>query len=98
MGRSTDWFATLLAIEPDIRSEHWTAFSVAGGHLALHLTEEARGSGDVGLSLVVDEALEAVATRVEPTEAITEQPFGRSFTVADPDGTVIQVNEHHADR
>lgn len=94
MDVSVDWFATLLGAEPTLRSEHWTSFEVGGANLALHLTDEAQGQGDVALSLVVSERLEAVAERVAPTRAIADEPFGRSFVVTDPDGTTIQVNEH----
>lgn len=94
MDTSIGWYSTLLGVEPTVRSEHWTSFEVGGANLALHLTDRAAGQGDVALSLVVDEPLEAVAARVEPTRAIADEPFGRSFVVTDPDGVVIQVNEH----
>lgn len=94
MDKAIGWYALLLGTQPAMASEHWTSFDVAGGHLALHLTEETLGPGRVELSLVVDEPLEAVVERMEVHTGITEQPFGRSMVVADPDGTLIQVNEH----
>jgi hypothetical protein len=85
----------LLGLAPANISEHWTSFDVGGGHLALHLTDEADlGPGQVELSLVADEPLEAVADRVGGEVNIVDQPFGRSFVVTDPDGTKIQINEH----
>lgn len=94
MAASTAWYGALLASEPAIASEHWTTFDCAGATLALHLSGDALSAGSVELSLVAEAPLEAVHGRVDGATAIIEQPFGRSFTVTDPDGTVIQVNEH----
>ncbi len=100
MEDSIRWFSELLAVEPTVRSDHWTSFEVGGGYLALHLAgdgedgDDVGGTGAVALSLVVDEPLEAVAERVAPTRPIADEPFGRSFVVTDPDGNRIQVNEH----
>ena len=94
MQRSIEWYEQLLNQSTSMRSDHWTTFDVGGATLALHHSDEAQGAGDVGLSLVVTEPLETVAARMN-VDQIDEQPFGRSFTVVDPDGTRIQVNEHH---
>jgi hypothetical protein len=46
---------------------------------------------------VVDEPLEEVATRLPLHRGIADEAFGRSVVVRDPDGTLIQVNEHDPD-
>jgi len=94
MAASTAWYGALLGAVPALASEHWTAFDCGGATLALHLTDEDLAAGSVELSLVADAPLEAVHGRVSGATEIIVQPFGRSFTVTDPDGTVIQVNEH----
>ena len=94
MAASTAWYGALLGAEPAMASEHWTAFDCGGATLALHLTDEDPSSGSVELSLVAEAPLEDAHGRVSGATEIIEQPFGRSFTVTDPDGTVIQVNEH----
>lgn len=52
----------------------------------------------VELSFEADEPLEQVVERLlgagyEPATAIVDESFGRSFTVRDPEGLLIQVNE-----
>lgn len=97
MEASTSWYATLLGVEPDLSGGHWTTFPVGGGHLALHLADPSSGPGAAGgveLSLVVDEPLEQVAARLHPNREIADEAFGRSLIVRDPDGALIQVNEH----
>ncbi|MEM7323886.1 MAG: VOC family protein [Actinomycetota bacterium] len=96
MDRAVGWYTTLVGVEPAMTSEHWTSFPVSGANLALHLTDERPTAGGVELSLVTDEPLETVLQRVDAAVGITEQPFGRSIVVVDPDGTRIQVNEHAA--
>jgi len=93
MERSLTWYRRLLNIEPTMTSDHWSSFNVDGATLALHHSGEAQGNGDVELSLVVED-LNAHAERLGVDQMI-DQPFGRSFTVTDPDGAAIQVNEHH---
>ncbi len=97
MERSIAWYSALLDSQPAYASSHWTSFPVAGGTLALHLTDEAITSGGVELSLVTEVPLEAVQTRVEVSRGIADEAFGRSLVVHDPDGTSIQVNEHDAE-
>ena len=94
MSHSTEWYSRLLQIEPSFRSHHWTTFDVGDATVALHSTDAAVGPGNVALSLVATESLEQVRSRIEPTTDIIHQPFGRSFTTTDPDGVLIQINEH----
>jgi catechol 2,3-dioxygenase-like lactoylglutathione lyase family enzyme len=77
-------------------NDYWQELSGSGGVLALHhATDDGR---DVELSLVTDEPLEAVVTRLDgygiPHGDIADEQFGRSLRVTDPDGAVIQINEH----
>jgi len=97
MARSTVWYTELLGCEPDVAGGHWTAFPVGGGHLALHLSGDGRGAGNIELSLVTEEALEDVAARLTPHRSIADEAFGRSLVMRDPDGALIQVNEHDPD-
>ena len=96
MAAASSWYGQLLATEPEVAGEHWTSFRVAGGHLALHLTEQAEQTGAVELSLVVDEPLESTAARMGYTEPMVDEAFGRSIRLDDPDGRRVQVNEHTA--
>lgn len=97
MDQAIAWYTTLLGIEPSVASEYWTSYTVGGANLALHFSDEASVPGAVELSLVTEEPLETVMARVTAVDGITEQPFGRSIVVVDPDGTKIQVNEHNAE-
>lgn len=97
MESSIEWYSGLLGVTPDLVGGHWTTFPLGGGHLALHLAGSptaAGATGGVELSLVVGEPLEQVVARVEPKRGIADEAFGRSLIVQDPDGNLIQVNEH----
>lgn len=76
----------------------WTAFQGRDGVLALHLLDEVPVPGRVAVSLVADAALENVIEQLAAAgiaaDPIESQPFGRSTVVRDPDGLVIQINEH----
>ena len=76
----------------------WTAFAGIDGVLALHLAEDIAEAGRVAVSLVADRPLEEVRAGLAQVGVdagpIVEQPFGRSAVVTDPDGLVIQINEH----
>jgi predicted enzyme related to lactoylglutathione lyase len=77
----------------------WTelAGSGVGGNLALHQWDEEVKT--VSLSFQADEPLEPVVERLrkagyEPATEIVDEAFGRSFTVRDPEGLLIQINEN----
>jgi len=95
MAAATSWYSDLLEAEPETASDHWTSFAIAGGHLALHLTDTVRPVGNVELSLVSSEPLETLVERIASVREIAVEPFGRSVVVSDPDGTLIQINEHN---
>ncbi len=81
-------------------SPYWTELNVGGASLALHLAETVDHAGDgVAVSFDAATTLEQVVSLlseagIEPSGEICAQPFGRSVTVTDPDGLVIQINEH----
>ena len=109
--RSADFFLTLGAeLQPGGVNPFWTEMKLGGRKFALHgppdPTQPPSRSdlgGPVGISLVVDEPLEAVRDRlaaagVPITRDIADEPFGRSMVIADPDGLTMQVNQHDPDR
>jgi predicted enzyme related to lactoylglutathione lyase len=78
----------------------WTelAGSGSGGHLALHQWDE-EPADRVELTFQADEPLEQVVQRLseagyEPATEIVDEAFGRSFTIRDPEGLIIQINEN----
>jgi catechol 2,3-dioxygenase-like lactoylglutathione lyase family enzyme len=95
-------FYTALGLVPgdSSRSGNWTELNAVGGALALHTarTSEQDIPGRVELSFETQEPLEVLADRLaaagfEP-EALVDENFGRSLRVIDPDGVLVQVNEH----
>ena len=83
-------------------SPYWTELKVGEATLALHISESVDHAGDgMGLGLDAATTLEDVVSQlsaagIKPAGEICAQPFGRSISVADPDGLVIQINEHAA--
>lgn len=80
----------------------WTELTGSGGVLALHAVDDDVDMAPhpaVSLAFEASEPLEAVVERLRaaghaPRTAIVDESFGRSFTVVDPEGLVVQVNEH----
>lgn len=102
MDRAVDWYAAVLGDDPVYRSDVWTSFEVGGSDLALHRVDRLPEGSRVELSLVAGESLEALVERLGsrdiPLErGIEEETFGRSLVLRDPEGLVIQVNEHEHD-
>lgn len=99
--RASHWYRRLLGTEPEQASGAWTSFEVSGGHLALHHLDEEPSASRVEISFVATEPLEVLVDRlsrvgIEVERPIREEPFGRSIAVRDPDGSLIQINEHRA--
>ncbi len=99
MRAAVAWYSAVLGSEPTYTSDVWSSFEVAGATLAVHSVETLFDRGRVELSLVATEALQDVLARVtaagiEPVRGIADETFGRSFVLADPDGSPVQVNEH----
>lgn len=77
----------------------WVELRGAPGGLALHHIAPDDPSPGLELSFEATDPLEVVVERLrdagyEPATAIMDESFGRSFRVKDPEGLVIQVNEH----
>jgi catechol 2,3-dioxygenase-like lactoylglutathione lyase family enzyme len=101
MAASARFYTALgLTIADSSRSGNWTELNAAGGVLGLHAarTSAQDTPGRVELSFETQEPLEVLADRLtaagfEP-EAILDENFGRCLHVTDPDGVLVQVNEH----
>ncbi len=97
---AADWYGRVLGSEPTYQSDIWTSFGVGDATLGLHRVDEVPPEGRLALSLVADEPLETVADRLQAEgvaieRGIQDEAFGRSLVVRDPDGTPVQINEHH---
>ena len=76
----------------------WAELSGSGGGLALHYVPDNPTTAAVELGFEADEPLEGVVERLraaghEPASEIVDESFGRSFTIHDPEGLLIQINE-----
>lgn len=103
MDRSLDWYRRAV---PDAEvvstSPYWSELRTAGGSFALHIIEAVAPGTQLGLAFAAERRLEEIvadweAGGIAPTRGISDEAFGRSVTVTDPDGLAIQVNEHEAD-
>jgi catechol 2,3-dioxygenase-like lactoylglutathione lyase family enzyme len=80
----------------------WTELAGSGGaNLALHHWDDEPVS-KVELTFQADEPLEQVVDRLrqngyELATEIADESFGRSFTIRDPEGLLIQINENDYD-
>jgi catechol 2,3-dioxygenase-like lactoylglutathione lyase family enzyme len=81
----------------------WTELAGSGSqaNLALHHWGDERAN-PVSLAFQADEPLENVVERLreagyEPATEIVDESFGRSFTIEDPEGLLIQINENDYD-
>jgi catechol 2,3-dioxygenase-like lactoylglutathione lyase family enzyme len=77
----------------------WTELAGDGGTLALHHLPEDGPHAAVELCFEAGEPLEDVVGRLraagyEPETEIVDESFGRSVQVRDPEGLLLQVNEH----
>jgi catechol 2,3-dioxygenase-like lactoylglutathione lyase family enzyme len=92
MERSVEFYSSLgFAVQH--RGDHWTELRAGDGAvLALHRAPE---SG-IELALASHEPLEAVAASQAAFVArgVADEAFGRSLVLRDPDGLMLQVNEH----
>jgi catechol 2,3-dioxygenase-like lactoylglutathione lyase family enzyme len=99
---SERFYAALgLNIDRRGRTPGWSEMGAQGGLVGLHSAEGGdppRSPGTVELALVTDEPLEDVARRLDTAgyhhEPIADEAFGRFLQVEDPDGLVLQVQEH----
>ena len=99
MDQTVDWYSTVLSTRPAYRSDVWTSFSVGGANLGIHRVDQLPSESRVELSLVADVPLEELlhdfaAQAVTVERGVQEETFGRSLVVKDPDGLLVQINEH----
>ena len=96
-------FLRALGLDDGSRSRGggWAEMLAGGGAVGPHVAaeaEEPRRAGDTELSFVTDEPLEEVRHRLLRAgfgdAHIIDESFGRSLRVTDPDGVLVQVDEH----
>jgi catechol 2,3-dioxygenase-like lactoylglutathione lyase family enzyme len=81
------------------RSGGWAEMKLGDGFLALHEAESIpRNDGPVLLTLRSEEPLPDLEARleaggVEIKRRVTDEAFGRSMVIHDPDGLSVQINE-----
>ena len=86
------------------RSGTWAELQLGDAILALHETETippVEGEVRVLLTLLAEEPLPDLQARleeagVEIVRPATDEAFGRSMEIRDPDGLVVWINEHDA--
>jgi catechol 2,3-dioxygenase-like lactoylglutathione lyase family enzyme len=101
MGRAADFY-TALGFQSDVqdRAGMWAQLTMGDAALGLHYCSPLpSGNGRVALALVSDDPLEGVVARLKMAgvaleQEIAEEAFGRSIQLRDPDGLLIQINEH----
>lgn len=104
MGKAMDFYSALgLTTDVTDRAAMWAEMQLGDGILALHrsdpqLRHEVRASR-LELAFVATQPLELlverlIATGIALERNITDEGFGRSIMVKDPDGLMIQINEH----
>ena len=102
---SRAFYAALgLAERTEATSGTWAELHADGGRLGLHIAampSTHHDAGAVALQFTSDERLDPLVERLAAagyeTSPIMDETFGRFFTVQDPDGYRIQVNEADED-
>lgn len=102
MAASTAFYEALGAEVSQVnRTKTWAEFKVGDAILALHASDALPTERFCGLDLSFNstEPLETLAQSFKQAgvslyREITDEAFGRSLVVKDPDGLPIQINEH----
>ena len=102
MNTAIDFYTALgMKVGNKGRGEMWTELEMGDFLLALHFIEQIPENqiGRVALSMVAEMPLEDVVNHLKENgltleREITDEAFGRSILVRDPDGLPIQINEH----
>lgn len=81
------------------QSAMWTEFELGDARFALHFVDVMPKESRVELAFVATEPLEQVVTHLAThgitlERLLTDEAFGRSILVRDPDGLPVQINEH----
>lgn len=103
--RATAFYQALgLAPDEASRSGAWAQLRLGDAALGLHQARPLPVAANerVELCFATEEKLERLvdhlaAQGIHPARDITDEAFGRSLTVTDPDGLEIQINEHDSD-
>lgn len=82
-------------------SPYWAEMTVGSSFIGLHRDDQlkTRDSGRVFIMLNAEMPLELMVDQLQRNEIslereIADETFGRSIQVRDPDGMLIQINEH----
>jgi predicted lactoylglutathione lyase len=105
MDRSIAFYSTLGGeVSARSRSGSWAELRFGDSILALHRTDHPSGSNPstVELCFVSREKLESLRdalsrTGIHVERPVTDEAFGFSMMVRDPDGLPIQINQHDPD-
>lgn len=98
--RSVAFFQGLgLQLTAHDRAFGWAELRLGDAILGIHAARPAMVVGTVELTLDSRAPLEAIASQLEaaglvPEQPITDEAFGRTLRVRDPDGNTIQIGEH----
>jgi catechol 2,3-dioxygenase-like lactoylglutathione lyase family enzyme len=86
-------------------SHYWAEMTVGNSFIGLHRDDQlkTRDSGRVFVMLDAQMPLEMMVDQLQRNaihleREIADETFGRSIQVRDPDGMLIQINEHEAQR
>jgi catechol 2,3-dioxygenase-like lactoylglutathione lyase family enzyme len=100
MERAIAFYETLgLRVSVKQRNDIWTELALGDAILALHRVDTLpSGSGRIELTFLSEE-LDALSARLKAADVtferdISDEAFGRSMAVRDPDGLYVQINEH----
>ena len=105
MDKAIDFYTALgMKVGNKGRSAMWTELEMGDFLLALHYIDKLpeKQIGRVELSMVTELPLEDVVNQIKENgltleREITDEAFGRSILVRDPDGLPIQINEHEVE-
>ncbi|MFD4431196.1 VOC family protein [Nocardia sp. NPDC058497] len=91
-----------LTFRPELSVPVWAHLEAGSGALGIHdaAVSKGRPPGTTELNLVTDEPLEDIAERLTRdgyTPSLHDEDFGRSLRVTDPDGVVVQIQQHNVE-
>ena len=101
MQRSVDFYR-LFCDGIHSQSGMWSEFSIGDSRFALHRADPIPERSRIELAFLSTTPLEQVVDHLKSggvvlEREITDEAFGRSILVRDPDGLPIQINEHDPD-
>lgn len=95
--RSLEFYLTLgFSVSQRGRSGGWAELSLGDALLALHRADTLPPiSSRLELCLLSHEPIERLLEQLNLAQPfVVDEAFGRSFTLSDPDGNPVQINEH----